>query len=282
MGAAPSSTPSVLPKKTSVEKKEILCHEVGRIVGEVAGFIRGELGQVDREQIEEKSLNSLVSYVDRQAEERLVQGLSALVPASVFLTEEATVAEAEGRYRWIIDPLDGTTNFLFGLPHFAVSVALQEDGVTQLGVVYEVNHKEHFFAWRGGGAYLNGRPIRCRTNAQLEAGLIATGFPYHVYPEIARYLQVFEHFMRNTRGVRRYGAAALDLAWTACGRYDGFFEKGLSPWDIAAGALLVEEAGGTITDFGGGDAYLFNGEVVAASRAYHPAMLGPVKAAFGR
>lgn len=250
-------------------------------MAEVAGFIRGELGQVDHEHIEEKSLNSLVSYVDRQAEERLVAALSALVPGSVFLTEEGTVANTAGRYRWIIDPLDGTTNFLFGLPHFAISVALQEDDHTQLGVVYEVNHGEHFAAWRGGGAYRNGRPIRCRTNAELGAGLIATGFPYHIYPEMPQYLRAFEHFMRSTRGVRRFGAAALDLAWTACGRFDGFFEKGLSPWDIAAGALLVEEAGGTITDFRGGDGYLFNGEVVAASQAYHPVMLRPIREAFG-
>lgn len=240
------------------------------IVGEVAQFIRTQLGKVSNEDVEDKDLNSLVSYVDRTAEERLVAGLSALLPGAVFLTEEQTVEQAASvqsgaEFRWIIDPLDGTTNFLHSVPCFAVSVALQWQGETVLGIVHEVGHGEQFYAWKGGGAWLDGRRIYVSKTSDLKDSLVATGFPYRDFELMEQYLDAFRFFMKNTRGIRRFGAAAVDLAWVACGRFGAFFEYGLAPWDVAAGILLVQEAGGTVCDFKGEDDYLFGGEMIAAA-----------------
>ena len=243
---------------------EILCRECRLIVASVADFIRGETGKVAADQIETKSLNSLVSYVDKTAEERLVAALTQLLPHSVFLTEEGTVAAEEGEYQWIIDPLDGTTNFLHQLPFFAVSVALRYRQELVLGIVHEVNRDECFYAWKGGGAYLNGAPIRSATTGQLSDALVATGFPYRDFGRMRGYFVAMERLVKETRGLRRYGAAAVDLAYVACGRFDLFFEYGLSPWDVAAGIVLVEEAGGKLGDFRKGQDFLFGGEMVAA------------------
>ena len=259
---------------------ENLCRQSCEIIEEVAGFIRDEVGKVSTDQIETKSLNSLVSYVDKTAEERLVSKLRTLLPGSTFLTEEETVAAQEGEWQWIIDPLDGTTNFLHQLPCFAVSVALRHREEIVLGVVYEVNRRECFYAWRGGGAFLNGKPIRVSTTKTLADSLIATGFPYRDYERMRPYFVVFEQFMKKTRGLRRYGAAAVDLAYVACGRFDVFFEYGLSSWDIAAGILLVEEAGGRVSDFTGGRNFLFGGEMVAASPAVFREALEVIEPAF--
>lgn len=261
---------------------EKLCRQSCEIVGEVAGFIRHEVGEVSTAEIETKSLNSLVSYVDKTAEERLVSKLEKLLPGSTFLTEEETVAAGEGEFQWIIDPLDGTTNFLHQLPCFAVSVALRQNQEIVLGVVYEVNRQECFYAWRGGGAFLNGKPIRVSATETLMDSLVATGFPYRDYDRMKSYFLVFEHFMKNTRGLRRFGAAAVDLAYVACGRFDIFFEYGLSSWDVAAGILLVEEAGGKVSDFGGGSNFLFGGEMVAASPAVFGEALKVVETAFSK
>jgi myo-inositol-1(or 4)-monophosphatase len=260
--------------------REILCRQTCQLVEEVAGFIRNELGKVGREQITDKSLNSLVSYVDKTAEERLVAGLRKLLPGSVFLTEEQTVGQEQGEFQWVIDPLDGTTNFLHQLPCFAVSVALRQGEQTILGVVYEVNRRECFYAWEGGGAFLNDRKIHASQTQKLHDSLIATGFPYHDYERLPSYFIAFEHFMKNTRGLRRFGAAAVDLAWVACGRFDAFFEYGLSPWDVAAGALIVQQAGGMVSDFGRGGNYLFGEELVASNPAVYGQVMAVVEAAF--
>ncbi len=256
---------------------EHLCRQVLPIVEQTAVFIRGELGKVQQSAIEEKALNSLVSYVDQEAEQSLVKGLSTLLPEAVYLTEEATTEQALGDWRWIIDPLDGTTNFLFQLPHFAVSVALEHKGEAVVGVVYDVMRSECFYAWAGGGAWLNGQQIYCRANDQLADSLLATGFPYYDYERMTGYLEAFAFLMQNTRGIRRWGAAALDLAFTACGRFDGFFEYSLNAWDIAAGILLVREAGGVVTDFQGENRSLANGEIVAASSSIHSDLLAIVQ-----
>ncbi|MFQ5445457.1 MAG: inositol monophosphatase family protein [Saprospiraceae bacterium] len=258
----------------------ILCRQTCQLVEEVAGFIRNEVGKVGREQITDKSLNSLVSYVDKTAEERLVAGLRKLLPGAVFLTEEATVGQEEGEFRWIIDPLDGTTNFLHQLPCFAVSVALRQGEQTILGVVYEVNRRECFHAWRGGGAFLNDRKIRVSKTEKLHDSLIATGFPYRDYERLPSYFIAFEYFMKNTRGLRRFGAAAVDLAWVACGRFDAFFEYGLSPWDVAAGVLIVQEAGGVVSDFRRGSDYLFGEELVAANPPVYLQVMATIETAF--
>lgn len=240
--------------KIALEK---LCRETVTIVTETAFFLKAELGKVQSQDIETKALNSLVSYVDKTAEEQLVRKLSALLPNSTFLTEEETVEQSKGEYQWIIDPLDGTTNFLHQVPMFAVSVALHHHDEAVIGVVYEVNRQECFSAWKGGGAYLNGNPIKVSTTKMLEESLIATGFPYYDFKWIDPYLEVFRQLIQNTRGLRRCGAAAVDLAYVACGRFDGFYEYSLSAWDMAAGVLLIKEAGGQVSDFWGGDDYLF-------------------------
>ncbi len=250
------------------------------VVEKTGSFIRQELGRVGADKVEEKSLHSLVSYVDRSAEEQLVQGLGALLPEATFLTEEETVQTRKGNLQWIIDPLDGTTNFLHQLPCFAISVALREGERTVLGIVYEVNRPEMFYAWAGGGAFLNGRPIRVSATAQMKDALLATGFPYYDFGRMDAYLGVLKDLMRETRGIRRLGSAAVDLAYVACGRFDGFFEYSLHPWDVAAGALLVEEAGGRVTDFSGGDNYLFGKEIVAVNQGISGALAGALSRAF--
>ena len=251
------------------------------IVDEVAAFIKNELGKVGQEQVEAKALNSLVSYVDRTAEERLVAALSGLLPGSAFLTEEETVEQGQAEYRWIIDPLDGTTNFLHQLPCFAVSVALEQRGELVLGVIQEVNRSEKFYAWQGGGTWRNGQRIHVVRTENLQDSLAATGFPYRDFGQMEQYLDAFRFFLKNTRGIRRFGAAAIDLAWVACGRYGFFFEYGLSPWDVAAGILIIREAGGVVCNFEGSADCLFGGELIAAgpglaeevktvvSRAFH-------------
>ncbi len=259
---------------------EKLTKESISIVREAGAFIRDHLGQVDGRQIEAKALNSLVSFVDRGAEERLVAGLGALLPGAAFLTEEDTVDNQEGDLRWIIDPLDGTTNFLHQLPCFSVSIALEKSGQLVLGIVYEINRDECFSAWQNGGAFLNGQPIKVSRPARLADALVATGFPYHDYDWIQPYFQVLEVFMRGTRGIRRFGSAAVDLAYVACGRFDAFFEARLNPWDVAGGAVLVREAGGIVTDFLGEDNFLFGGEIIASSPDIAGAVLQPVRRAF--
>ena len=256
------------------------CESACDLVGLVADFIRQELGKVKTHDVEAKALNSLVSYVDTTAEKRLVEGLSALLPGSKFLTEEKTVAQEEGRFRWIIDPLDGTTNFLHQLPFFSVSVALQEEGQTVIGIVYEVNQKECFYAWKGGGAFLNGTPIKVSDTNSIQEALVATGFPYYDYSYMGAYFQVLEYLMLNTRGIRRLGSAALDLAYVACGRFDGYFEYSINSWDVAGGAFLVQEAGGKVCDFRGGSGYLHGRKIIATNQGIAPEMLEVVSSAF--
>ena len=259
-----------------MEKNELerICCEACGIIKSVGGFLMEELGKVDVSAIETKSLNSLVSYVDKTAEEKLVAALQVILPAATFITEEETIEQASGEYRWIIDPLDGTTNFLHQLPFFAISVALQQNEKTIMGIVYEPNREECFYAWKDGGAYLNGKAIHTSNNAVLKDSLVATGFPYYDYTRQESYLKVFTHLMANTRGIRRCGAAALDLAFVACGRFDGYFEYSIQAWDVAAGAFLVQEAGGKVTDFSGGDNYLFGQEIVAVGRPLFPEFFG--------
>lgn len=251
-----------------------------RAAENVAGFIRGELGKVAPGAIGEKSLHSLVSYVDTTAEQQLVQSLGQLLPGAAFLTEEATVEQGDAEWRWIIDPLDGTTNFLHRLPIFSISIALQHLGKTVLGVVYEVNRDECFYAWEGGGAWLNGQSIRVSDNPVLKDSLMATGFPYYNFDQMRGYFRALERFMQETRGIRRLGSAAVDLAYVACGKFDAFFEYSLQPWDVAGGAIIVQEAGGVVTDFSGGDSYLLGKSIIASSKALYPAVLPIILDAF--
>lgn len=236
-------------------------------IQEVGYFIRQELGRVSAGQVERKSLNSLVSYVDKQAEEQLVAAAQSLLPHAAFYTEEETVVRNAGSspWRWIIDPLDGTTNFLHQLPFFSISVALQYQEQTVLGIVYEVNRQELFSAYKGKQSQCNGKDISVSPTTELSESLLATGFPYHDFSRVEHYLRLLRDLFRSCRGLRRFGSAALDLAYVACGRFEGFFEYSLSPWDVAAGAFLVQQAGGFVGDFRFEDNALFGGEILAVN-----------------
>jgi myo-inositol-1(or 4)-monophosphatase len=239
--------------------------ETEKLVANSAQFIRSQIGNVGNQQIETKSLNSLVSFVDKTAEEILVEGCMKILPEAGFITEEETIEKSTDKeWLWIIDPLDGTTNFLHSLPFFSISVALQHRGKTVIGFVCEVNRQEMFYAIKNEGAYLNGRKISCSANQYLADSLLATGFPYYDFSYQDRYLDLLKELMRSSHGLRRMGAAAIDLAYTACGRFEGFFEANLKPWDVAAGKIIIEEAGGMVTNFSGGQEVIFTGEIIGA------------------
>lgn len=212
-----------------------------------------------------KGKNQLVTDLDVQVEKELVKGLKQIVPDADFLTEEKTTAQEEAAsLRWIIDPIDGTTNFVHNIPAYAISIGLEQDGEMVAGVIYELNRKEFYSAGKGQGAFMNGEPIAVASSQTLEDTLVATGFPYFDFTLTERYMKVLEQFMRRTRGVRRLGSAALDLAYVACGKFDAFYEYGLSPWDVAAGCLIVKEAGGTVSDFKGGDDFVYGRSIIAS------------------
>lgn len=244
---------------------EALCHETVHLVREVGSFIRREQAGITSKDVETKSLNSLVSYVDKEAEKKLVKGLSQLFPSAGFIAEEGTGERNDNGANWIVDPLDGTTNYLHGLPEYAVSVALHDGKEVVLGVVLEIGQNECFYAWKDGGAYNNGEPIHARKNDVLSNSLMATGFPYYDFDRMDGYLALLRDCFQKTRGVRRWGSAAVDLAYVACGRFDGFFEYGLNPWDVAAGLLIVEEAGGTVTAFSATNDPIFGREIIAST-----------------
>jgi myo-inositol-1(or 4)-monophosphatase len=245
-----------------------------------AKYIKSHIGQVAEDEIVEKDLNSLVSYVDQNAEKILVKALKKILPFAGFLTEEDTENEENEDYVWVIDPLDGTTNFLMNVPHFAVSVALNYKSETIVGVVIEVNSGEEFYAAKGLGAFLNDKVISVRNNVPLSGVLIATGFPYTNAYDISLYLKVLEGILTRTRGLRRMGSAALDLCYVACGRFGAYYESRLNPWDIAAGALIVKEAGGQVTDFSGGFNDGSGREILACTPSLYEEivlMISPVK-----
>lgn len=247
----------------------------------VAAFIRTESARFTEASVESKSLNNLVSYVDKGAEQRFVEGLAVLVPEAGFIAEEGTGARAPD-LNWVIDPLDGTTNFVHGIPCYCTSVALMSGSDVMLGVVLEVTRDECFSAWKGGGAFLNGTAIRVSTRKTLVESLLATGFPYDDFGREAQYMDLLRALMHSSRGIRRLGSAAADLAYVACGRFEAFYEYGLNPWDVAAGALIVQEAGGTVTDFKGGATHVFGEEIVASNGAIHAELIGPIGQFFAR
>ncbi|MBK9338135.1 MAG: inositol monophosphatase [Lewinellaceae bacterium] len=260
---------------------EQLTRHANKAVLEVAAFLRQESTRVQPGQIEEKHLNGLVSYVDRTAEEMLVERLGKLLPEASFITEEETVEQHRtADLCWIIDPLDGTTNYLYGLPHYSISVALRSGGDLLSGIVHHVPNNELFCAWRNGGAWCNNEPIHVSQRQTMRQALVATGFPYHNFSRVDAWFRVLRTLLAEGRAVRRYGSAALDLAYVACGRFDIFFEYGLSSWDVAGGALLVQEAGGRISDFRGGNDFVSGGEMLACNTAVFGDMLALVQEAF--
>jgi myo-inositol-1(or 4)-monophosphatase len=231
------------------------------------------------DQIALKGPNDFVTEADRASEQRVSEVLRNAFPDHAITGEEGGDSEGAAEYRWFIDPLDGTTNFVYGIPFFCVSVGLARGDDLLLGAVYDPLREELFAAERGRGATLNGAPIRASSCARIEDALLATGFPFKEVGHADAYVVSFSALMRRSRSIRRCGAAALDLCYVAAGRADGFWEWGLSPWDIAAGAAILSEAGGRITDFKGGAAYL-RGDVVATNGPIHEEMLGIVGDAF--
>lgn len=250
---------------TTIELKTLL-EKTQEIAKQVGSFIRRERQHFNVDRVEHKGFNDLVSYVDKEAEKKIVAGLSKLLPEAGFITEEGTSTTKGEKYNWVIDPLDGTTNFIHGIPVFSVSIALMEDNEVILGVVYEVNRHECFYAMKGGGAFCNDTRIRVSSAPDLASSLIATGFPYYNFELIDKYLNALKIFMQKTHGIRRFGSAATDLCYVAAGRIEGFFEYNLNSYDVAAGILIVQEAGGMVTDFSGGDNYIFGREVIASNK----------------
>jgi myo-inositol-1(or 4)-monophosphatase len=232
---------------------------------------------VDKLTIRRKRQNDFVSEVDHAAEDAIISILREAYPDHGILAEESGPRDADAEYVWVIDPLDGTTNFLHGFPQYCVSIGLLHKGVPQQAVVYDPNRNELFTATRGVGAYLNDRRIRVTKVDRLEDALMGTGFPFREVSHLDDYLRMFRNMTVSCSGIRRPGAAALDLAWVAAGRLDGFWEIGLSPWDMAAGALLVREAGGLIGDLEGEDLFMESGRVVASNGKLFAAILNALK-----
>lgn len=255
-----------------------LTEQVCELSKEVAGFIQSEAQAIHT--IETKSLNNLVTEVDKHAEKLFVDGLSQYLPEAGFIAEEGTATKKGERYNWVIDPLDGTTNFIHGIPGYCTSVALLDGESPVLGVVFAIAQHECFSAYKNGGARLNGELITCSNRPSLSQSLIATGFPYDDFSREEAYLLVFKQLFKQTRGIRRIGSAALDLAYTACGRFDAFFEYGLNPWDVAAGMILVTEAGGKVTDFSGKQNAIFGEEIIASSTPAYDAISSIIESAF--
>jgi myo-inositol-1(or 4)-monophosphatase len=257
-----------------------LCEKVCQLSREVGAFIKSERKQFSSEKVEVKGKNDFVSYVDKNAERLITEKLSLLLPEAGYIAEEGTSTKKGEVYNWVIDPLDGTTNFIHGVPCFAISIALLKDEEIVLGVVYEINLDECFYAWQGSKAYLNGKEISVSDNTRLSDSLLATGFPYYNYSRMTEYMKLFTHFLQNTRGLRRLGSAATDLAYVACGRFDGFYEYSLNPWDVAAGAIIVQQAGGHVTDFNGGKNYLFGKEIIAGNATIFKEFSDTIKSHF--
>jgi myo-inositol-1(or 4)-monophosphatase len=234
---------------------------------------------LDLIKVASKGRSDFVTEVDRAAEAAIIDVLKSAYPSHEILAEESGASNPEGgsEYTWIIDPLDGTTNFIHGFPQYAVSIGLQHNGVITQAVVYDPTRNELFTATRGRGAFLNDRRIRVSRRAKLSESLIGTGFPFRKLEHLDEYVRMFKLITEQTAGIRRPGAAALDLAYVACGRLDGFWEFGLSPWDMAAGSLLILEAGGLIGDFDGENDYLSAGHVVCGAPKVYAQLLALVQ-----
>jgi myo-inositol-1(or 4)-monophosphatase len=247
-----------------------VCLQVQQIARATGDFIRAERKKVKAADVETKSNASFVTYVDKTAEMMIVDALKKILPDAGFVTEEGTAGNSGEELLWIIDPLDGTTNYIHGIYPCSVSIGLAKKEEMILGVVYEMGLQEMFHAWKGSPAFLNGREIKVSKSGQSIETLIGTGFPYNDFDRIKKYIAALDELMKKTRGLRRLGSAAVDLSYVAAGRFDAFFEHALHAWDVAAGAFIIQQAGGIVTDFNGGSNWLFGGEIIAAGTNYFP------------
>lgn len=259
---------------------ELLTKQVANLSRAVGSYVRGELKSLDAADIHHKGVNDFVTYVDKNSEKRLVSELGKILPEAGFIAEENSSLSKKEKYNWIIDPLDGTTNYVHGVPLYSISIALAENNRIVSGVIFEINLHECFYAWQDGGAFLNGHTLQVSKADKLANSLIATGFPYTDFSRIEPYTAVFLELMKSTHGIRRLGSAAVDLAYVACGRFDAFYEYGLHAWDVAAGAVIVAEAGGKVTDFNGGDNFLTGKEMVASNERIHSEFLDVIRSHF--
>jgi myo-inositol-1(or 4)-monophosphatase len=250
---------------------ENLCTEVMKLVRETGQYVYDARVNFEsnHETIESKGHSNFVTSVDKTSERKLVEGLTELLPESGFIAEEGTSDKIGDVYNWVIDPIDGTTNFIHGVSPYSISIALQRGKQIVLGVVYEIPHCEMFYAWEGSPAFLNGKPISVSKAENHNEALVVTGFPYYDFGLLDEYMQCLKFLWMNTRGVRRLGSAAIDLCYVACGRFDAFWEYGLHPWDVAAGTFIIQQAGGKITDFDGHPDFMQNGNIVATNTNYY-------------
>jgi len=240
---------------------------------EAGTFLQESVGKVNTVEMKMGEVRNLVSDIDRGSEERIIRRIRQNYPHHAVLAEESGGSRREEEFRWIIDPLDGTTNFLHGLPIFSVTVGVEQKGEIVAGVIYNPNMDELFVTEKGSGAFLNGNRIAVSTSTELINSLVVTGFPYNIAENPDHAVDHFVNFLYEARGVRRLGSAAIDLAYVAMGRFDGFWEVSLQPWDMAAGVLLVHEAGGRTSDFSGGQTSIYRKQIVASNGLVHDDMI---------
>jgi len=244
--------------------------QVGSQAAKAAGaYLFSHFGTIRPDEVDEKGRNDFVTFVDRESEKRIVQIIREAFPHHAVLAEEGGNYQKDGTYQWIIDPLDGTTNYIQHIPFFCVSLGVRKGSEVVAAIIYDPNHDELFTAARGQGAWLNGKPISVSANTRPERAALATGYPWRTKRLLPQYLLTFEEIFLHTASTRRLGSAAMDLCYVAAGRFDAFWEMGLSPWDIAAGSLLVQEAGGVVTDFWNGPHFLETGFIIAGNSTMH-------------
>ncbi|MDR1973191.1 MAG: inositol monophosphatase [Bacteroidales bacterium] len=254
---------------------EKILQQVINLAREAGKFIKEQNSIVSSADVQTKGAHDYVTYVDKNTEKMLVNGLSKILPEAGFIAEEGTSSKKGERYNWIIDPLDGTTNFIHKIPFYCISIGLEDvvSGKIVLGVIFHIDMDEMFYSCEGLPAFLNDNKIIVSDIRTLDNSLLATGFPYHDYERLPEYMKFLEYTMLHSSGVRRLGSAALDLAYVACGRCDVFYEYGLNAWDIAAGTFLVEQAGGKVSDFAGGNNFLHGREIIATNNNVHSEFL---------
>lgn len=253
------------------------CLEAIAVITEVGEYVRQSGKKLTQNQIETKGKNDFVTEIDKGSEMRLIAGLKKILPESGFIAEENTDNSKGSIYNWIIDPIDGTTNFIHGAPPHAISVALVENEELVIGIVYEIAMDECFYTWKGASSFCNGKEIHVSKCQKVAQALVGTGFPYNDYSRMEKFNVTMDYFMKNSHGLRRLGSAATDMAYVACGRYDAFYEYSLKPWDVAAGILLVTNAGGKVTDFSGGNNFLYGGEMLSSNGTLQDELISIIK-----